>query len=105
MLKILYFYAKQNLIIGLIGIYFIVSIILRSLTGIDICIPCVWRTLFDIECFGCGLTTAFQNLIQLNLSAALKSNWLIIVIVPLGLTYIIQDFVKFKNNCIKSKDI
>ncbi|MEC4113182.1 DUF2752 domain-containing protein [Myroides pelagicus] len=97
MVKTLINYTKHNFIIALIGFYFIFSVIVRAMTGINICMPCLWKTLFRVECPGCGLTTAFEHLIQLELHKAISSNWLILIIVPFGLLYIIKDFIAFKK--------
>jgi len=76
-------------------IYFLFSCLLKSLTGIDICIPCLWKFVFDFHCPGCGLTTAFIHLLNLEFKSALAANLLIIVVLPLALFYLIFDFLKF----------
>lgn len=97
MLKKILAYIKQNIIIGLVGIYFIFSVILRASTGINITIPCLWKTISGHNCPGCGLTTAFEYLVKLEFKAAIDSNWLILILLPFGLVYIIKDFVRFMN--------
>jgi hypothetical protein len=77
--------------------YFLFSATLNVLTGIDICIPCIWKTLFDIHCPGCGLTKAFMCILELDFKKALESNWLIFIILPSGGYYLLQDFYKHKR--------
>ncbi|MDD3741152.1 MAG: DUF2752 domain-containing protein [Bacteroidales bacterium] len=97
--KIIFPYIKKNfLITGIAGYYFI-GLILYVFAKVDILIPCIWHTLFDIRCPGCGLTRAFIELLGLNFTAAWDSNPLIFIVFPALSYYIIRDFVKFvKNN-------
>jgi Protein of unknown function (DUF2752) len=90
-------YLLDNLFISLACLYFMVSIILKSLTKIDICMPCLWRKLFNIRCFGCGLTTAFINLLKMDFEGAIRSNWLIYIVIPAGFYFISYDFIKYKT--------
>jgi len=77
-------------------VYFLFSAILKAMTNIDICIPCLWESLFGVHCPGCGLTTAFIGLIELDLNKVFESNWLIFIIVPFLVYYLTQDIIKFK---------
>ena len=92
MLQISFNYILQNRIMALVGLYFLASSILKSATSIDICIPCLWDSLFGIHCPACGLTTAFVHLLTLDIKGAYDSNWLIFIILPVGLYFIIKDF-------------
>jgi hypothetical protein len=87
-------YIAFNKITVIIGAYFLLSVILKATTDIDFCIPCLWKTIFGFHCPGCGLTTAFISLIDLDFRKAFENNWLIYIIVPIGLYYLVQDFVK-----------
>lgn len=91
-------YIKANYVLFGISIYILFSALLNALTGIDICIPCIWKTLFKVSCPGCGLTTALMNLLELNIKQAFESNWLIFVVLPTGVYYLIRDFKKYKQN-------
>ena len=95
MIKITLNYLLKYKFMTLVGIYFIGSTIIKSLTNVDICIPCIWKTLFGIHCPGCGLTRAFIHLLNFDLSKAFHSNWLIFLVLPIGLIYIGRDFYKF----------
>jgi Protein of unknown function (DUF2752) len=95
-------YFLDNALISLVCLYIMISIILKSLTTIDICIPCLWKTFFHFRCPGCGLTRAFVNLIQMNFAEAFKNNWSIYVIIPFGFYAIINDFIKYKKGYFKS---
>lgn len=90
-------YIAINKIIVIVGAYFIFSAILKATTGIDVCIPCLWKTIFGFHCPGCGLTTAFISLMKLDFSKAFESNWIIFILVPLGVYYFIKDYVIFKR--------
>ncbi len=76
-----------NFVYLFVAIYLIVSIILKAYTNIDICIPCLWKLVFDKSCLGCGLTRASVALIQLDFYAAWKSNGIIFLIVPLAIFF------------------
>jgi hypothetical protein len=80
-----------------VGIYIVFSAILNILTGIDICVPCLFKSLFGFNCPGCGLTTAFISLVELDFKKAFDVNWLIFIVVPFGLFYLSQDYVKHKR--------
>jgi Protein of unknown function (DUF2752) len=88
-------YISKNKFLLIVGFYFLFSAILKAVAEIDICIPCIWKSAFGFQCPGCGLTTAFISLLDLNFKNAFDSNWLIFIIVPFGIYYITQDYLKF----------
>ena len=90
-------YITKNKILSIVCFYFLSSVILKAVADIDICIPCIWKSIFGVLCPGCGLTTAFISLIKLNFNNAFETNWLIFIIVPFGIYYMTQDNVKFQN--------
>lgn len=90
-------YIAYNKIIVIPCAYLIISSSLKALTAIDICIPCIWQSIFGIHCPGCGLTTAFISMIEFDFKKALEINWLIFIIIPFGIYYITQDYVKFQR--------
>ncbi|MGY8954162.1 MAG: DUF2752 domain-containing protein [Flavobacteriales bacterium] len=90
-------YITKNKILSIVCFYFLSSVILKAVADIDICIPCIWKSIFGVHCPGCGLTTAFISLIKLNFNNAFETNWLIFIIVPFGIYYMIQDYVKFQR--------
>lgn len=97
--KIIFPYLRKNIVITGIAGYYFIGLILYLFAEIDILIPCIWHTLFDIRCPGCGLTRAFICLLSFDVSAAWDSNPLIFIVFPALSYYIIKDFVKFvKNN-------
>ena len=91
----LFDYLRKNKLIALVIIYILFSAYLKSITKIDICIPCIWNLLFGIHCYGCGLTTALINIMKLNFKAAFEINSLIFIIIPFSIFYIIYDYNKF----------
>ena len=90
-------YVKINPFISFFCFYILLSTVLKSIAGIDICIPCIWKSIFGVQCPGCGLTTAFISLIELDYRKAFESNWLIYIITPYGFYYLTQDYIKFSR--------
>lgn len=89
-------YALKHKFLSIVGLYFLISITIKILFSVDVLIPCLWKSLFHIECPGCGLTRASIELIQLNFVKAYKFNPLIFLILPFGLLYVFIDIRKMK---------
>jgi len=100
--KLIYKYLRENLLFSGIVIYFAVSIGLKMFLSIDILIPCLWKTLFHFHCPGCGLTTAFIEILKLNFVNAFYANPLIFIVLPIGLYCLINDFNKFLSKTMGS---
>jgi hypothetical protein len=97
--RILFAYLKKNIIITGIAGYYVIALILYLFAEIDILIPCLWKTIFNVRCPGCGLTRAFINLLSFDIAGAWASNPLIFIIFPGLVYYVIKDFIRFvKNN-------
>jgi hypothetical protein len=86
-----------------IAAYFLFSSILMATTDVDICIPCLWEKLFSFHCPGCGITTAFVNLIKFQIINAYNSNALIFILIPAGIYYFNADYKKFKQRLFTEK--
>jgi len=98
-------YIKSNKILSIVSFYFIVSILLKIIFSINILIPCLWKTFFNIECPGCGLTRAFINILHCNFIEAFNHNPLVFIVVPAGMFYFYIDFTKFKKRLKKSNNM
>ena len=90
-------FLQQNKILAAVAGYMVFSVLLLSFTGIDICIPCLWKTLFGHSCYGCGLTRAMVALVKLDVKGAYDSNPLIFIILPAAAFYFVWDFIQFKK--------
>jgi len=88
-------YAWNHKWMSAIALYSMIAIFICILFNVDIGIPCLWRTCFDFECPGCGLTTAFMKLLQCNPTGAYQSNPLIFLVAPAGILYVWIDFRRF----------
>jgi hypothetical protein len=102
MAKFLWTYFLANKIFCSVGLYFIASAVLKAITAIDVCIPCFWKTVFDITCPSCGLTRAFICLLHLDFQAAYEINGLIFIVLPLCLYFIANDLIKHKHTYLQS---
>jgi len=81
-----------------VGLYFLITVLLKSYTGIDYTIPCIYRTFFGFKCYGCGMTTACTYIVKGDLNSAYQTNWLIFIVAPAFIFYIIRDFIRFSKN-------
>jgi hypothetical protein len=93
--RVFFQYIKANLIFFVVSSYIVFSSVLNLITGIDICIPCIFKTVFNIECPGCGLTRAFISLLELDFVGAYHSNALIFIVLPVAFYFMVTDFSKF----------
>ena len=81
---------RKNLIMLLVGFYFVFSVLLKLFLGVDYLIPCLWKTGFGFVCFGCGITSSFIEIINGDFLLAWEINKLTFVVVPLIFFYIIK---------------
>lgn len=44
---------------------------------------CISKLLLDMECYGCGITRAFQHFLHLDFAVAYQYNKLIVIVFPL----------------------
>lgn len=88
-------YIMSNKLVSLLILYMVISIFMKIVFAIHILIPCIWKTIFDIECPGCGLTTALINVITLHFNEAYQANPFIFVVIPAGVFYLYKDFSAF----------
>ena len=84
-------YFRQNTILGLVVLYFIFSVLLNILFGLDYLIPCLWKTFFGIECSGCGVTSSIIEILKGNFQFAWEINKLTFLVFPLLLFYSIKE--------------
>lgn len=85
------------MVLAAVGVYFMFSAILKTVLGIDICIPCIWKSILGFNCPGCGLTTALISLMELNFNHAFEANWLIFIIIPYAIYSLMQDYISFQR--------
>ncbi len=97
--KKIFLYLKKNIIItGFVGYYFI-GFILYLFADIDVLLPCIYYSIFNVKCPGCGLTSAFIHLFSFEFHEAWETNSLVYVVFPGIVYYTIKDFINFlKNN-------
>ena len=88
-------YFKRNFIFNVVALYFFVSAFIKIIYSIDIMIPCLWKTIFHVNCPGCGLSRAFIEIIQLHFNEAYKNNKLIFIVLPILTVYLMYDLRKF----------
>lgn len=90
-------YLRANWLFAAVFLYMLFSCILKIATGINITIPCLFSIILGFHCPGCGLTTAATQLLQLHFYKAWEHNPIIFIVIPAGIAYIINDFLRFKK--------
>jgi hypothetical protein len=90
-------YVRSNKLVCLVALYFGISIVLQMAFSVNIMIPCLWKTIFNIKCPGCGLTTALISLIRFDIAGAYSANPLIFVVLPSVIFYIILRIIRHKT--------
>lgn len=105
MLDILIAYAKDNIIVMILLAYYIVGVPLFIFFDIDILLPCLISLVTGHRCPGCGMTTAFMDILKLEFIEAFNSNPLIFIVLPALIYYVTTDFIKFKRNYEKQKSL
>lgn len=89
-------YVQHRIFYIIPMLYILLSIIINSM-GIEFyTIPCVYKTLFGLNCFGCGLTTACIKLFQFDFIGAFNSNFLIYPLILIIPFVVIKDFKELK---------
>ena len=92
---------KNSLQICKLGVLFLLPFLLFFLSldklesGRSICL---FKNLFGIECYGCGITKAVIASIQLDFIRAFNYNKLIVVVMPLMVYLWIKEIIK----CVKT---
>lgn len=94
-------YLRKHKLIGFVGSYLLLSVLLKSFLHVDITIPCLWKSIFNFSCPGCGLTTASIKMTKWDISGAYQANPLLFLILPSGVFYFVRDFSKFKKEVTK----
>ena len=84
-------YFRENIILVLVVLYFILAVLLKLLSGIDYLIPCLWKTFFGFECSGCGITSSIIEIIKGNFLIAWEINKITYLVFPLLLFYSIKE--------------
>jgi hypothetical protein len=92
-------YFRENIILGLVVLYFFFSVLLNILFSLDYLIPCFWKTFFGFECPGCGVTSSIIEMIKGNFQISWEINKITFLVLPLLLFYSIKEIL-FKINQI-----
>jgi hypothetical protein len=88
-------YLRSRWLYAIIAGYFASVILLGVFFGIDIGIPCLWKTYLGFRCPGCGLTRATGHLLHMDPVAAFRANPLVYLVLPAGIFYMVRDYRRF----------
>jgi len=61
---------------------------------------CLIKNIFDVECFGCGITRAIVSGIQLDFIKAIEYNKMVIIVLPLFIYEWFKNLKIIYNNLI-----
>ena len=86
-------FFRENIIVAIVVLYFILSVLLKLFYDIDYLIPCLWKTFFGFECSGCGVTSAIIEIIKGNFQIAWEINKITFLVFPLLLFYSIKEVI------------
>jgi len=92
-------FFRENIIVVLVVLYFVFSVLLKSFSGIDYLIPCLWKIFFGFECSGCGVSSSIIEIIKGNFQTAWELNKITFLILPLLL------FCSFKEVILKINQV
>jgi hypothetical protein len=95
-------YIRANFILALALCYFLFSSFLKIFFELDILLPCIWKKMFGSECYGCGLTTAFIEVLKCNFYEAYRINFLIYPVLTIALFVFIITILKFRKGTSNS---
>lgn len=84
-----------------VGGYIVLSVIIKRLLDVDVCIPCLWKAVFGWECPGCGLTTALVRVLELDFAGACNANPTVLVVVPTGLACLLTDYFRSRKMSLR----
>lgn len=86
---------SKNIIVSIFVLYYVLSVLLKLLFDINYLIPCLWKTFFGFECFGCGVTSSIIEIVKCNFEVAWEINKITFLVFPLLLFYSIKEiFIK-----------
>lgn len=87
---------KALFVISLPFLAYILAHILIKCNGISICL---WKNIFHTDCWGCGITRAFNALCHLDFYGAWNYNSKIYIIAPILFYVWVNEIIKtFKQN-------
>jgi hypothetical protein len=78
--------------IVILVLYFAIGTAVQMIFGLDIFPPCLYSTLFDTTCPGCGITRASVHLVKFEFSSAWNMNPFIYLIAPFFLFEVFRFF-------------
>lgn len=93
--KLFVHYISANKLSSIFWGYIFVSVMLKTISIVDITIPCPIKSCFGISCLGCGLTTATVFLVRLDFVNAWHANPLVFAIVPFLTFFFVRHCLQF----------
>jgi hypothetical protein len=82
-------YVRDTPVLILIS-YFAIGTVVQMIFGMDIFPPCLFTTLFDTTCPGCGITRASVHLVKFEFAGAWNTNPFVYLIAPFFLLEIFR---------------
>lgn len=88
-------YLKHNILFVIPIIFFSLSIVLKSMGIVDITIPCLFKTIFNISCPGCGITSSLVHISKLEFKEAFDHKPIVFLLIPIFILFLYKDYKKY----------
>lgn len=90
------FLSEKLLLTAIVG-YQLFSGLILAFFSIDFMIPCLFKTVLHVECWGCGLSRAAIDVVLLNWGEAYRRNPIIFLVLAIAI-FSVKKSVKKRLN-------
>ncbi len=97
-LGLMLIYIQKHKLSAIFWGYILGSVLLKSVSDIDITLSCPIKHFFGVRCYGCGITTATVQMLKFDFVSAWAANPIAFIIVPLLLFIFIRHWLQFVKN-------
>jgi len=88
---------SQKFMLSAVVVYQLTTGLIAEYGVIDLMIPCLFKTFFHVECWGCGLSSAAIELLHFRFSLAAEKNPMIFAVVGLVAYYFAKHSLLFAD--------
>ncbi|MGA0011744.1 MAG: DUF2752 domain-containing protein [Flavobacteriaceae bacterium] len=88
---------SHKFMLSAVVVYQVTTGLIAEYSAIDLMIPCLFKTFFQVECWGCGLSSAAIELLHFRFSLAAQKNPLIYAVMGLVAYYFAKHSLSFAD--------